>query len=271
MAQTRTDVQPPFSANQLASGGATASLEARTSSGRALHYYARLLVACTLILVAAGGMVTSTNSGLSVPDWPTTYGQNMFTFPLQNMVGGIFYEHGHRLIASTVGFLTIGMVAWLWFAEPRAWVRKLGWIALGVVILQGTLGGLTVLFFLPDAISISHAGLAQIFFCLTVSLALFTSRGWKVPAAAPSHDTALQRRLIWLTGLVYLQILLGATMTYRRGSRDSRFPVDVRPAAAAVVDRADRDPLCSSDGRARRVGLGNHDDRSHPAAARQST
>ena len=214
MAQTRTDVRPPFSANQLASGGATASLEARTSSGRALHYYARLLVACTLILVAAGGMVTSTNSGLSVPDWPTTYGQNMFTFPLQNMVGGIFYEHGHRLIASTVGFLTIGMVAWLWFAEPRAWVRKLGWIALGVVILQGTLGGLTVLFFLPDAISISHAGLAQIFFCLTVSLALFTSRGWKVPAAAPSHDTALQRRLIWLTGLVYLQILLGATMRH---------------------------------------------------------
>ena len=214
MAQTRTGVRPPFTANELAAEEASARAESRTSPGRALHYYARLLVASTLILVAAGGMVTSTNSGLSVPDWPTTYGHNMFTFPLQNMVGGIFYEHGHRLIASTVGFLTIGLVAWLWMAEPRAWVRKLGWIALGVVILQGTLGGLTVLFFLPDAISISHAGLAQIFFCLTISLALFTSRGWILPAAAPADDSQLRRRLIWLTGLVYVQILLGATMRH---------------------------------------------------------
>ena len=233
MAQTRTGVRPPFSANELAVDGTSARARP-TSPGRALHYYARLLAASTLILVAAGGMVTSTNSGLAVPDWPTTYGHNMFTFPLQDMVGGIFYEHGHRLIASTVGFLTIGLVAWLWISEPRAWVRKLGWIALGVVILQGTLGGLTVLFFLPDAISISHAGLAQIFFCLTISLALFTSRGWKFPGAkrdrvafyekrkkrpgpfleAPSNDTTLQRRLIWLTGLVYVQILLGATMRH---------------------------------------------------------
>src|SRR5688572_17934935 len=104
-------------------------------------------------------MVTSTNSGLSVPDWPTTYGRQMFAFPLNQMVGGIFYEHGHRLIATVVGMLTIGLVVWLWRVERRAWVRRLGWIGLAAVVLQGLLGGLTVLLQLPDAVSISHAGL----------------------------------------------------------------------------------------------------------------
>jgi len=179
-----------------------------------LHRYTRLLVAATLLLVAAGGMVTSTSSGLAVPDWPTTYGQNMFTFPVSKMVGGIFYEHGHRLIASTVGFLTIGLVVWLLRAEPRAWVRRLGLAALGVVVLQGVLGGITVLLLLPDAVSISHAGLAQIFFCLTVSLALFTSPSWNTPAALPVDDPTLRRRATQLTALVYLQILLGATMRH---------------------------------------------------------
>jgi cytochrome c oxidase assembly protein subunit 15 len=179
-----------------------------------LHRYTRLLVAATLVLVAAGGMVTSTSSGLAVPDWPTTYGQNMFTFPFSKMVGGIFYEHGHRLIASTVGFLTIGLVVWLLRAEPRAWVRRLGLVALGVVVLQGVLGGITVLLLLPDAVSISHAGLAQIFFCLTVSLALFTSPSWKAPSAPPVEDATLRRRATQLAALVYLQILLGATMRH---------------------------------------------------------
>jgi cytochrome c oxidase assembly protein subunit 15 len=176
--------------------------------------YTRLLVGATLILVAAGGMVTSTGSGLAVPDWPTTYGYSMFSFPLAKMVGGIFYEHGHRLIATTVGMLTIGLVIWLWRAEPRRWVRRLGLAALGVVILQGLLGGLTVLLFLPDAISISHAGLAQIFFCMTVALALVTSRTWSVPPHALVEDHALERRLLVLAGLVYVQILIGATMRH---------------------------------------------------------
>jgi len=178
-----------------------------------LHRYAKLLVAATLILVAAGGMVTSTGSGLAVPDWPTTYGENMFTFPFSKMVGGIFYEHGHRLIASTVGLLTIGLVFFLWRVEPRPWVRRLGWIALAAVILQGLLGGLTVIYLLPDAVSISHAGLAQIFWCLTVTLALVTSRGWL--AAVPAvEDAPLQRRLIVVTSLIYAQILVGATMRH---------------------------------------------------------
>ncbi|HYN10202.1 MAG TPA: COX15/CtaA family protein [Vicinamibacterales bacterium] len=179
-----------------------------------LTRYTRLLVGATLILVAAGGMVTSTGSGLAVPDWPTTYGYSMFSFPLGKMVGGIFYEHGHRLIATTVGMLTIGLVIWLWRAEPRRWVRRLGIAALAVVILQGLLGGLTVLLFLPDAISISHAGLAQIFFCMTVALALVTSPTWRVPPRALVEDRALERRLLILVGLVYAQILIGATMRH---------------------------------------------------------
>jgi len=157
--------------------------------------------------------VTSTGSGLSVPDWPNTYGWFMFSFPLDKMVGGIFYEHGHRLIASAVGMLTIGLVVFLWRVERRAWVRRLGWIALGAVILQGLLGGLTVIFLLPDAISISHAGLAQIFFCLTVTMALVTSPGWLQASAAPD-DASLRQRLIVMTSLIYAQILVGATMRH---------------------------------------------------------
>lgn len=181
---------------------------------RSLHWYCRLLVAATLLLVAAGGMVTSTNSGLSVPDWPTTYGYSMFSFPLDKMVGGIFYEHGHRLIATTVGLLTIGLVVWQWRVEPRAWVRRLGVIALVAVIVQGLLGGLTVIYLLPAAVSIGHAGLAQIFFCLTVVIALVTSRSWRAPTGVPMDDRNARRRLVALAIAIYAQILLGATMRH---------------------------------------------------------
>ena len=179
-----------------------------------LHRYARLLVAATLLLVAAGGMVTSTNSGLSVPDWPTSYGYSMYSFPLSKMVGGIFYEHGHRLIASTVGFLTIGLVAFVWRVDPRKWMRNLSLIGLGAVILQGVLGGLTVLYMLPAPISIGHAGLAQLFFGITVSIALFTSRSWLESAVTPVDDAALRSRALGLTIAIYIQILLGATMRH---------------------------------------------------------
>jgi heme a synthase len=175
--------------------------------------FAKLVAVCTLLLIAAGGMVTSTGSGLSVPDWPTTYGQNMFTFPLSKWVGGIRYEHFHRLVASTVGFLTIILAVWTWRVESRRWVRTLGWACLGAVVLQGLLGGLTVLLKLPPAVSIGHAGLAQIFFCLTVTMALVTSRGWR-SNASPVHDTTLSFLTAGLTALVYTQILLGATMRH---------------------------------------------------------
>jgi cytochrome c oxidase assembly protein subunit 15 len=177
------------------------------------HRYVKLVTVFTVLLIAAGGMVTSTDSGLSVPDWPTTYGSNMFTFPMSKWVGGIRYEHTHRLIASTVGFLTIIMAGWTWWIEPRRWVRRLAFAALGAVILQGLLGGLTVLFFLPPAISIGHAGLAQIFFCLTLTLALVTSPGWKT-AAAPEDDPVMRRIAGMATVLIYTQILIGATMRH---------------------------------------------------------
>lgn len=182
-------------------------------SRRALHRFAQLLTACTVILIAAGGMVTSTDSGLSVPDWPTTYGWNMFMFPLSKMVGGIRYEHSHRLIASSVGFLTIVLAVWIWRVEPRRWVRRLGVVALGAVILQGLLGGLTVLMLLPPPVSIGHAGLAQIFFCLMLTIAVVTSPRWI--ERAPEPEDATLRHLALATSLaIYVQIILGATMRH---------------------------------------------------------
>ncbi len=139
-----------------------------------LHKFARYVAASTVLLILAGSFVTSTDSGLSVPDWPTTYGWNMFTFPPSKWVGGIFYEHGHRLIASTVGFLTIILAVWIWFADSRRWLRWFGVGALASVVAQGILGGLTVIYLLPAPVSTAHAELAEIFFCMTVAIALFS-------------------------------------------------------------------------------------------------
>jgi len=187
-----------------------------------LHLFAVLVASATALLIFAGGLVTSTESGLSVPDWPNTYGYFMFSFPLDKMVGGIFYEHSHRLIASTVGFLITVLAVWLWRSEPRPWVRRLGYVALGAVVTQGILGGITVLWFLPDPISIAHASLAQIVFCLTTTIALATSPGWKrayatsgpVPGETARDDRMLQRVAVVTTALIYLQIVVGATMRH---------------------------------------------------------
>jgi heme a synthase len=180
-----------------------------------LHRFAKFLVACTVLLILAGSLVTSHDAGLSVPDWPTSYGWNMFTFPPSMWVANILYEHGHRLLASSVGFLTIIMAVWLWMAEPRRWLRWFGVATLGSVVAQGLLGGLTVLFFLPAAISTAHAGLAEIFFCMTVAIAIFTSPGW-IGGYRDAHDTgATMRRLATAaTVVIYLQILVGATMRH---------------------------------------------------------
>ena len=158
-------------------------------------------------------MVTSTGSGLAVPDWPNTYGEFMFSYPYEKWVGGIFYEHGHRLIASTVGFLTIILAVWMWKVDPRRWIRRLAFAALGAVILQGLLGGLTVLLLLPAPVSVGHAGLAQLFFCATVCLALFTSSSWRA-SQPPPDDPWLRRMSLSMTVFVYAQILLGATMRH---------------------------------------------------------
>jgi cytochrome c oxidase assembly protein subunit 15 len=179
-----------------------------------LHLFATLVAVSTAVLIFAGGLVTSTGSGLSVPDWPNTYGWFMFTFPLEKMVGGIKYEHTHRLIASTVGFLIMVLAFWLWRAEPRRWVRRLGFIALAAVITQGLLGGITVLWYLPDPISIAHASLAQLVFCLTVTIALVTSPGWRRGYAGAPADTMLATMAVATTALIYLQIVVGATMRH---------------------------------------------------------
>ncbi|MBZ5560627.1 MAG: COX15/CtaA family protein [Acidobacteriia bacterium] len=179
-----------------------------------LHRFSKFLAGCTVLLILAGSLVTSNDAGLSVPDWPTSYGWNMFTFPPSMWVANILYEHGHRLIASSVGFLTIIMAAWLWFAEPRRWLRWFGVAALGAVIAQGALGGLTVLFFLPAAISTAHAGLAEIFFCMTVAIALFTSPRWIASGAEPVDDALLRTVATTTTVLIYAQILVGATMRH---------------------------------------------------------
>ena len=183
---------------------------------RWLHYYLRLLAAASLLLIAAGGLVTSTDSGLAVPDWPNTYGYFMFAFPFSKMVGGILYEHGHRLIASVVGLMTIGLALWAWRVERRAWVRRLAWTALAAVVAQGLLGGITVIYLLPKPISISHAGLAQLFFALVVSLGIFTSPGWRSAFGRrePLDDPVLARLALAVPVLVYVQILLGATMRH---------------------------------------------------------
>ena len=190
-----------------------------------LHRFSKFLVACTVLLILAGSLVTSHDAGLSVPDWPTSYGWNMFTFPPSMWVANILYEHGHRLIASTVGLLTIVMAVWLWMAEPRRWLRWFGVATLGSVVAQGLLGGLTVLFFLPAVISTAHAGLAEIFFCMTVAIAIFTSPGWIAgyavgadPRVGPPDsghtDPPLRRLATAATILIFAQIIAGATMRH---------------------------------------------------------
>ena len=188
-----------------------------------LHRFSKFLVACTVLLILAGSLVTSHDAGLSVPDWPTSYGWNMFTFPPSMWVANILYEHGHRLIASTVGFLTIIMAVWLWMADSRRWLRWFGVAALGSVIAQGVLGGLTVLFFLPAAVSTAHAGLAEIFFCMTVAIAIFTSPGWiagygagadTVGGSGRPEGRPLRGLATLATILIYAQILVGATMRH---------------------------------------------------------
>ena len=181
---------------------------------RALHRLAVVLALATVGLIFAGGLVTSTESGLSVPDWPTTYGQNPFTFPVSKWVGGIRFEHTHRLIASAVGLLTVVVAIAFARGEKRAWVRRLAYLALGAVVAQGVLGGLTVLFLLPTAISVAHACLAQTFFCLAVTLAVVTSPRWR--DASPEAANPVRHAAAATVGLVFLQLVVGAVMRHTK-------------------------------------------------------
>ena len=187
----------------------------------ARHRFAIFTASVTFLLIIAGGIVTGKEAGLSVPDWPLSYGSWM-----PPMQGNILYEHSHRMIAAFVGLLTFVLAVWTWRKEERRWVRRLGGIAFLVVVSQGILGGIGVLYFLPIPISMGHASLAQIFFCLTVSMALFTSPRWSAAHPQPAASTEpvptekdtgtpqLRHLTLAATGAVFLQIVLGAALRH---------------------------------------------------------
>jgi cytochrome c oxidase assembly protein subunit 15 len=179
------------------------------------HRLAVLLSITTFPLLFLGGLVTSKGAGLAVPDWPTTFGYNMFFYPWSQMIGDVFYEHSHRLVASFVGLVSIALAVIFWLRERRAWLRWLAVVALGLVIVQGVLGGLRVILLAPT-LAIVHACFAQAFFALTISLALFTSNEWRrEPAEAPSSDDGRLRRLATITtALIYVQVVFGAVLRH---------------------------------------------------------
>jgi len=180
--------------------------------GIGLHRCAILLAGATVLLIFVGGLVTSTGSGLSVPDWPLSFGQ---VFP--PMVGGVFYEHGHRMVATAVGLLTVVLTIWILRVERRPALRRLAAGALVTVIAQGLLGGLTVLLQLPPAVSVAHACVAQLFLCLTVALAVLTTPGWDSPtlSGTPDHERPRLATLTTLTvAAVFGQLILGAVMRH---------------------------------------------------------
>ncbi len=182
------------------------------SMNKGIHNFAILLAFWTLLLIVAGGLVTSNDAGLSVPDWPLSYGKLMPT-----MEGGIFYEHGHRMIATVDGMLMIVMAVWIWAKDDRRWLRWLACIALVSVVVQGVLGGLTVIYLLPPAVSVTHACLAQLYFCTTVALALFTSRDWLAGAHnIPEKPEAPIRHLSIVVPVCILgQLALGAAARHK--------------------------------------------------------
>lgn len=176
---------------------------------RPLHWFAVLTAVFTFVLLGVGGLVTSHNAGMSVPDWPNSYGYNMFLFPPSKWIGGILYEHTHRLIASGVGLMTTILAVWLWLKDSRKWMHWVGVAAFLMVVAQGVLGGLRVV--LVDAqLGIFHAVIGQLFFVLMCAIVLFTSRWWmeleqQSEARQQSVSKAilpLRRRVLFATILI---------------------------------------------------------------------
>jgi cytochrome c oxidase assembly protein subunit 15 len=207
-----------------------------------LYWFAVLTALATLALIGIGGLVTSHEAGMSVPDWPTTYGYNMFLFPINKWLGGIFYEHSHRLLASLVGLMTTILAVWLWLKDSRSWMAWLGVAAFLLVVAQGVLGGLRVTMHM-DSLGIYHATIAQLFFALTCAIALFTSRWWmnlsSVAAVCDRRQnsemnaTVADRRYKNLRGLVlattlliFVQLIIAAAMRHQHaGLAISDFPL----------------------------------------------
>ena len=177
------------------------------------HRLALLTLAATLLLIVVGALVTSLGAGLAVPDWPTTFGYSMFTYPWSRMVGGILVEHSHRLLGSLVGILTILTAGALLWRDERRWMRALGVAALALVILQGVLGGMRVLLLKLD-LAMVHACTAQIFFGLMAGIALFTSRSWQRDGEGAAATPVLARLAALAAGALYVQIILGAYLRH---------------------------------------------------------
>jgi heme a synthase len=179
---------------------------------QSLHRYAVITACCTFVLLIAGALVTSNDAGLSIPDWPLAYGS--LTPP---MVGGIRYEFTHRVIATSVGILTIGLTVWLWRAEKRPWMRWLGVAALGGVIAQGILGGMTVRMYQPPPVSAAHATLAQLFFSTVVAIAVFTGSWWNgnVAEVDDPRSPRVRTLVVWTVIAVFLQLILGAAFRHK--------------------------------------------------------
>jgi len=181
-----------------------------TPFNRGFHRFAVFTACATFILIVAGALVTSNDAGLSVPDWPTSYGH---VLRLPPWIGGIRYEHSHRVIAGFTILLTVGIALWTLLAERRRWMKALAVGALGTIIVQAILGGMTVLKFLPPAISTAHAAVAQTFFCIAVSIAVFASQQWAEEApqvvSDDSHPSLLTLSLLSIF-ILYVQLVLGA-------------------------------------------------------------
>ena len=193
----------------------------------ALFWFAVLNATATFLLIGLGGLVTSHEAGMSVPDWPTTYGYNMFLFPVDKWVGGIFYEHSHRLLASIVGLLTTILAIWLWAKDARKWMHWLGIAAFLLVIAQGILGGLRVRWNL-DWLGVPHGAVAQTFLVLTCAIALFTSRWWKNSETEKQIPVprGLRKHILYVTILIFIQLLIAATMRHQHaGLAISDFPL----------------------------------------------
>jgi heme a synthase len=236
-----------------------------------LHWYAVVAAASVSLLICSGGLVTSHEAGMAVPDWPNTFGYNMFLFPVSRWVGGVFFEHTHRLIASTVGILTVILCIALFVIESRRWVKTLGLIAVGAVIVQGILGGLRVTEN-NAVLGLFHGCLAQSFFALMATIALVTSRFWErleagtvrtetanhlrhpvgLASEAALHKSPLsshlslliscRRWVVAVTGMVFLQLVLGASMRHSHaGLSIPDFPLNYGhvfpPLDAASIDK----------------------------------
>ena len=193
-----------------------------------LFRFAALTAFVTFLLIGLGGLVTSHGAGMSVPDWPNTYGYNMFAFPLSKWVGGIFYEHTHRLLASAVGLLTTILAVWLGLTDSRRWMKWLGLAAFLGVVAQGILGGLRVTLHM-DSLGVFHATIAQLFFILVCAIALFLSRFWRALAAGKNHffvSRGLRTLVLATTVLILLQLIIAATMRHQHaGLAISDFPL----------------------------------------------